>query len=251
MQKVLNVCRIATAAALALAIILIAGQCLDIYKTGLTPDGSVQPVYTREDVAARLRALSVPLLLCASVAVITIVLHAASGRPSAQRDAISPENRLRLMKAGMEELPLAARKEERMRRRMILGLTLCLAVGTVYSLGCLLDPGAFPSWTLTGTETVIKGLILRTAPVVAAMFLLGIAVSFALKASVEREIVLLRDVPKTAARPVGRSRSCPVFVRVILYVAAVVFILLGVMNGGARDVLYKAVNICTECIGLG
>jgi len=36
----------------------------------------------------------------------------------------------------------------------------------------------------------------------------------------------------------------------ILAVAAV-FIVLGVVNGGARDVLVKAVNICTECIGLG
>ena len=25
----------------------------------------------------------------------------------------------------------------------------------------------------------------------------------------------------------------------------------GVLNGGMRDVLVKAVNICTECIGLG
>lgn len=39
--------------------------------------------------------------------------------------------------------------------------------------------------------------------------------------------------------------------RGILLLAAIVFILLGVMNGGARDVLYKAIAICTECIGLG
>ena len=28
-------------------------------------------------------------------------------------------------------------------------------------------------------------------------------------------------------------------------------IILGVYNGSARDVLIKAINICTECIGLG
>lgn len=39
--------------------------------------------------------------------------------------------------------------------------------------------------------------------------------------------------------------------RVILLGLAIVFIILGVMNGGARDVLVKAINICTECIGLG
>lgn len=40
-------------------------------------------------------------------------------------------------------------------------------------------------------------------------------------------------------------------IRAMLYVLAVVFIVLGVMNGGLRDVLVKAINICTECIGLG
>ncbi|MBQ3210031.1 MAG: hypothetical protein IJB09_00870 [Oscillospiraceae bacterium] len=40
-------------------------------------------------------------------------------------------------------------------------------------------------------------------------------------------------------------------VRMVLLAAAILFILLGVMNGGAGDVLIKAKNICTECIGLG
>ena len=32
---------------------------------------------------------------------------------------------------------------------------------------------------------------------------------------------------------------------------AIVFIIIGVNNGGASDTLQKAINICTECIGLG
>lgn len=40
-------------------------------------------------------------------------------------------------------------------------------------------------------------------------------------------------------------------IRVIIAAAAVVLIALGVMNGGMFDVLVKAINICTECIGLG
>ncbi|MCD8040638.1 MAG: hypothetical protein LUF82_03885 [Clostridia bacterium] len=40
-------------------------------------------------------------------------------------------------------------------------------------------------------------------------------------------------------------------VRAVLFVVAVVFIILGILNDGAGDVLLKAVNICTECIGLG
>ena len=36
-----------------------------------------------------------------------------------------------------------------------------------------------------------------------------------------------------------------------LFAAAVLLIVLGVANGGARDVLAKAARICSECIGLG
>ena len=39
--------------------------------------------------------------------------------------------------------------------------------------------------------------------------------------------------------------------RVILLIAAVCLLAAGLFNGSARDVLGKAVNVCTECIGLG
>ena len=39
--------------------------------------------------------------------------------------------------------------------------------------------------------------------------------------------------------------------RATLLVAAIALIVAGILNGGMRDVLYKAKNICTECIGLG
>ena len=39
--------------------------------------------------------------------------------------------------------------------------------------------------------------------------------------------------------------------QLIVAIAAVVFIILGVMNGSAKAVYTKAANICTECVGLG
>lgn len=40
-------------------------------------------------------------------------------------------------------------------------------------------------------------------------------------------------------------------IQAVIVVAAVLFIVLGVLNGSAWDVLVKAINICTECVGLG
>lgn len=39
--------------------------------------------------------------------------------------------------------------------------------------------------------------------------------------------------------------------RIAVAVVAVTFIVLGILNGGADDILKKAIAICTECIGLG
>ena len=39
--------------------------------------------------------------------------------------------------------------------------------------------------------------------------------------------------------------------RAVMFVLIFGFILWGVFNGGMYDVLVKAINICTECIGLG
>ena len=40
-------------------------------------------------------------------------------------------------------------------------------------------------------------------------------------------------------------------VRAVLAAAAVLFIIAGILNGSAYDVLVKAIHICTECVGLG
>lgn len=54
-----------------------------------------------------------------------------------------------------------------------------------------------------------------------------------------------------AVKAVASSKLTLLIVRVALLIFAVTFIILGIFNGGADDVLGKAINICTECIGLG
>ncbi|MBE6809978.1 MAG: thioredoxin [Ruminococcaceae bacterium] len=40
-------------------------------------------------------------------------------------------------------------------------------------------------------------------------------------------------------------------IKIIIIVVAISAIIFGALIGGFADVLTKAVNICTECIGLG
>lgn len=39
--------------------------------------------------------------------------------------------------------------------------------------------------------------------------------------------------------------------RKVIFVAAVLLIIFGALNGGIRDVMNKANRICYECIGIG
>ena len=40
-------------------------------------------------------------------------------------------------------------------------------------------------------------------------------------------------------------------IRYVVLVAAITMIIIGIINGSARDTFYKAITICTECVGLG
>ena len=68
---------------------------------------------------------------------------------------------------------------------------------------------------------------------------------------VSRDLEPARLAPRRQAEPPAR-RMLPVgIIRGALFAAAAALIALGILNGGMRDTLVKAINICTECIGLG
>ena len=128
------------------------------------------------------------------------------------------------------------------------GTAAVIAVCAALSLVFLLNRDHFTSWDL---EMVMGQMLVHTLPWIIVAFAAVIAASFCCRRSMEREIGLLKGIsggkaPEAAAKPCRLS-----YVRIALYALAVVLIVLGINNGGMRDVLIKAINICTECIGLG
>ena len=55
-----------------------------------------------------------------------------------------------------------------------------------------------------------------------------------------------RDIQAEASKA-KRLRA----VKIAVLVAAVIFVIAGIRNGSMEDTLIKAINICTECVGLG
>ena len=61
----------------------------------------------------------------------------------------------------------------------------------------------------------------------------------------------LQSAEASARRPKITAAQIVNGLRVALVAVAICFIVVGIFNGSANDVLTKAVKICTECIGLG
>ena len=59
-----------------------------------------------------------------------------------------------------------------------------------------------------------------------------------------------RENPSGSGNGEERARKLKT-AKIAVFAVAVVFVIAGIMNGSMEDMLIKAVNICTECIGLG
>ncbi len=232
---------------------LLCWQCIDIYAVGnapenLTADGvHVEQVYRADDVGARLMTLAIPAAAyVVLIALAAIVQRCAPKKPEAS--AMTANNRLRLMKRRVAELPEAAKYEETLRRNIWLATAAVLLLCAVMAGLFLLNGDNFVSWDL---EIVMGEMLVHVAPWAAVALL---AVYIALRAcdkSCLREAEALNGLPAGKPAPLQEKPFPASVLRADLYAAAIVFIVLGAMNGGLRDVLVKAINICTECIGLG
>lgn len=239
------------AAATVLVAALLIWQCADIYHVGtsaenLTETGvRINDIYSPEIVSERFEKIAWAVWLC--LGLLAAALIAGGGRRGHEALQIPAENRLAVMLA-RTEMTQAMRKEEKKRRNCLILCMIVCAVCAAAVLRYLLLPTSFASRDL---EPVMGQLVLHITPwVVAAVAALMVHAQLR-EASVLREIDLAKQAekkPMTAAAakhyPVNAARA-------VLMAAAIVLIVLGIMNGGMRDVLVKAINICTECIGLG
>jgi hypothetical protein len=253
MEKKEKMLRMILTAATILLLVLLAWQCLDIYLVGNSSanlDGNglhIQSVYRADDVIARLNSLRIWAIGYLALLVAACVMM-PEGIRKGSPVSMDPENRLRLMKKKIADLPEAARAEETLRKKIGYGTMALIVVCAVLSLIYLTNRENFTSWDL---EMVMGQMLIHTLPWIIISFAAIIVASVCCRRSMEREIGLLKGVSGSKAAEVAPKPSFVPYVRIGLYAVAVVMIVLGINNGGMRDVLIKAINICTECIGLG
>lgn len=168
----------------------------------------------------------------------------------------------RLDEEALSPAHAASLGKERRLRRVVAIVTAILAAGAMIpALVWCTDPRHF---SIEDLSEDIKAAALLVIP--CAVVALGLLVGATLlrRASVIRETATVKaalaeakakGIParKVTADNTSRLSDPRILwgVRGVILAVGILFILLGIRNGGMADVLGKAIRICTECIGLG
>ena len=93
-------------------------------------------------------------------------------------------------------------------------------------------------------------------PFLVVSFCYAVFTSYYFKKSYERELELIKKLPAAVSvdssdKIASSSNKMMLFIKLTIVIIAVAVMIYGFIAGGTADVLTKAINICTECIGLG
>lgn len=234
-EKFKKIWSVVTLVMIAVVALMLIVSCVRIYQSGDRP-------FDRQAMAAAAADVAVPGLLCLATVIVGLFLE------NEEKDkAIRSEKDL-LARYGIQP---EGEKERTLRKRIRMVCGIFIAAQCVYPVIYFCDMSHFSIAELS--EDILRAVLTVMEPTVialAAVYICGRMES----ASISREIEAYKAAGIKPGKAPEKKKADPKkrnVIRAVLCIVAVVFILLGIGNGGAIDVLGKAIRICTECIGLG
>ena len=232
--------------------------CLNIYRSGVASDAA--QIYTRQIVAESFAKIALPVYACLVLVIGGMLLDLAL---PIEKKKVKPEKNLPLILSRLHEktdldacdaeLCTAIQKQRSLRKRMVLGSGILLVLGFVLFLIYACDGN---NWAANSTPSMVTAVVVLFGRL-AVPFAFTVYSTYRYRKSLEKEIELMRQAaatsPKTAeAAPKKATCNCKAnALRIALIGISVALVILGACNEGTADILTKAVNICTECVGLG
>ena len=256
---------------------LLIGQTVDVYRTGVQAGTQI---FTRAIVGERLKSLLPAFLVWIALCVAGYVLSLVFVTKRRLRPDIRYTlRRLKKRAAGAEttlcEASALVRREETILRILWSIVGAVGVAGGIYTIVYLCTPAHFPKIDVTAE---MARMVKHVLPWVTWTFLwacgVGVYERFSTQKQLpevqklaaggkatKRESEFVRDLRQKAEKSKFAALVLRVYeflrrhgvwvVRAAVGCAAAAFVIAGVVNDGAHDVLIKAINICTECIGLG
>ena len=248
-QKLLFFYRIILSCVIVLAGICLMVACVGIYRSGDEP-------FSRAAVAAAFSPISIPVYLCLAMVLGGFLLKllfptpaekiAPVKQPSVTLQRLHQKADLDICANDLKTQILAQQKLRKTQKRIYAAiLAACVLIFLAYAL----DGSHFHTSEINTSMIRAMWVLL---PCLAVSFGSCIWFLHVRKNSILKEIELLKQCPKKDVPQSEIVKSCNcVKLRYALLLAAAALALFGFFSGGTADVLTKAVNICTECIGLG
>ena len=241
-----------------LAGICLIAACLNIYQTGIATDAG--QIYTRQIVAESFAKIAVPVYACLVLVVGGMVLDLAL---PVEKKKQKPEKNLPLilqklrektdLDACDESLRSAITKEQKRRNILMWAATFPLAFGFVKFCEYASEPA---HWAANSTPSMVHAMGIMGCWLLIPFFVAVLAM-YGHRSSMKKEIELMRQAaaqaPKAVEKvaPKTRGNKAANIVRIVIVAVGALLVILGACNEGTADILTKAVNICTECVGLG
>ncbi len=223
------------------------GGCLSIYFG----EGS----YSRELVAAVFGTVAVPVWIAVSLTAVSILWELCAPSegehhkaPKAYATVLARLYRTRDVSGQTAALDT----QKRRRKTLAVVRSVLVLAGVSVFFGYAVQPA---NYTDNINTSVIRAMWIAV-PCFAVPTLFSVIAARLTANSYEAEIALLKGCPasgivKEDVPSAAKPRTALTVTRILLLVLALAALIYGFTAGGTADVLTKAINICTECIGLG
>lgn len=129
-------------------------------------------------------------------------------------------------------------------------------VVSIFSLLFMILPARYlfnPNNFVNNKPIEAINLAINVFPWIIGTFILFIAYLIHYTHSIKKELVIIKEILKTyKEKPIESKKDYTLvtnITRISVILVGVVFVLIGVINGGPKEVLDKAIAICMECIG--
>lgn len=242
--------RIALSIALIAAGICLMAACIGICRSG-------DKAFSRETVAAAFGPIALPVFLCLGLILITVLFELFVPCTEEKK---APGRQIRMVLKRMQERIDLDKCDDELRKAVLahrsnrklfqlIGWTV-LIISSILFLTYGMNPRNFHSSHIN--DSMVRAMY-WLLPCCVIPFLYGMFSSYKNLISMKAELELLKTAPKESkiAPRKKASRNIIVYVRAGIALFALAILIFGFFAGGTTDVLTKAVNICTECIGLG
>lgn len=233
-------------------------SCYSIYHTGIVND--TQP-YSPEIVASAFSRIALPVYLCLALIVGGFILHIALP-PQKKKPAVEKNQQLILERLYAktdlsqcdEAMRCAIEKQKKNRRLHSVISAVLLVIGCVIFLSYACNGN---HWHNSQINASMSKAVLILFACLAIPFGYSVFTAYYHRRSLGKEIELMRQASNVAGRkpekaaPKASNARKILIARCVFLVLGIGILLFGYFTGGMADVLTKAINICTECVGLG